>query len=121
MAKFDEFKTLIEKAGRETAHLSGGHRNNTNIRQIIENADDDTIAFTCLMLEDHVHLALAILCELVPLEKHPPIPPEYYAGRIPVIKACWQYWAIKNKYVSVKHDPSAYWVEDKYGNRADWH
>lgn len=117
---FVEFSGLIAKADQETQHLSGGFHRNVHIRQIVEAGGDDVIAFACLILEDHIHLALAILYELVSPDKRPPIP-EYYAGRVPVLKACWQWWALKEGLVKIKFDPQAYWVEDKYSNKGNWH
>lgn len=114
-----EFAQLMKTAHKETRFLSGVNHNNKNIRKIIEEANSDTVAFSCLFLEEYTHLALCILYELVVDEK-PPIP-DYYRGRIPVILECWKYWALKNGYVKIEYDPSAYWVEDKYGNRGDWH
>lgn len=116
---FDEFSKLISVAHKETARLSGGQGKHKNIRQIIAEKSGNTVAFACLALEEHTHLAFAILYELV-TENRPPIP-DYYSGRIPVIKECWKYWALEKKIVEIKYDPSAYWVEDKYGNRGNWH
>ncbi len=62
---------------------------------------------------------MTILNEIV-VDKKPPIP-DYYAGRIPVIKECWKYWALRNNYVKMMHDPKTYWVEDKFGHRGEWH
>lgn len=117
---YEKFSELIKKADERTRFLSGGHHNNEQVRQIIKEADENTITYTCLFLEEYTHLAFAILYELVPSINHPPIP-EYYCGRIPVILECWKYWALVNKLVSTKYDPKAYWVEDKFGHRGDWH
>jgi hypothetical protein len=117
---FTTFHTLIEVAAKETAHLSVAAQRNKHVRQIIETTTADTIGFACLILEDHFHLALILLSELVPPAKHPPIP-AYYAGRVPVIKACWQFWALHEGLVKIKYDPTAYWVEDRHGNRGNWH
>lgn len=117
---FHEFTGLMEEADRETRHLSGGYQRNRHVRRIIEEADENTIAFTCLVLDRHVHLAFAVLYELVPEEKRPPIP-NYYAGRIPVLQACWQFWALKEGHVKIQYDPRAYWVEDRHGNKGNWH
>ena len=92
---FDEFSKLLSAADEETQYLSGGQHKNKNIRQIIAEADDDTIAFACLALEKHTHLAFGILRELVK-DGGPPIP-YYYRGRVPVIKECWKYWALEKK------------------------
>jgi hypothetical protein len=116
---YQEFMARIELAERETCHISGGHNKNQHIRRIIEEANDDTVTFACLILQSHVHLALAILYELVPENERPPIP-DYYIGRVPVIQACWQYWALQKGFLQIKYDPHAYWVEDKHGNKGNW-
>ncbi len=117
---YEEFSALIEKAHEETKFLSGGYHRNEHIRKIIDDADENTVTFACLFLEEYTHLSFAILYELVKPDDRPPIP-KYYAGRVPVILECWKYWALEKKLVTIKYDPSAYWVEDKFGHRADWH
>ncbi len=117
---YEYFSQLMAIAARETGFLSGSYSRNKNIREIIASADENTIAYTCLFLEKHTHLAFAILYELVKAENLPPIP-NYYAGRIPVMLECWKYWALEKKFVTTKYDASGYWVEDKSGHRGDWH
>ena len=54
------------------------------------------IGYICQHLEKHIHLCLILLYDLV--DNPPPID-EYYLGRVPVIKECWVYWAIKNNHI----------------------
>ncbi len=113
---FSEFKRQIEEVAKQTSHLSGGHRKYVHL---IKEGDDDLITFACLLLPDHPHLMLPILNILVK-EDSPPIP-SYYAGRIPVIVECWKFWALQTNRVHIHYDSEHYWVEDKYGNKANWH
>ncbi len=118
---YEEFMTLIQAAYKETRFISGREQRNANVRKIIDSADKNTIPFACLILKDYTHLAFAILYELVPAYLGRPPIPDYYKGHIPVIKECWKYWALQNKHVFSKHSPTAYWVEDKFGHRGEWH
>lgn len=82
------------------------------------------ITFTCLLLRNpYVHLCFILLSELVDDEKKPPAVPEYYAGRIPVIRECWRYWALKENIVKSTYDihSHSYRVEDENGNKGKWH
>lgn len=116
---FDEFKSLVKQAANETRHLSGSQEEHPNIQRLL--GEEWPLAWACLMLEDDsIFQAFFLLGARVPAEKQPPFP-EYYQGRVPVLVECYRYWALKEEYVSVKYDPTAYWVEDSEGNRGDWH
>lgn len=87
-------------------------KNEENRKRIIE--------YTCLMLSNpYVHLCFILLGEFV--DNPPPVIPDYYAGRIPVIRECWRYWALKENIVKTNHDVHSYWVEDSNGNKGKWH
>jgi hypothetical protein len=121
--KFEEFKKLVEEWSKDMGCLSGGFDKHPNMRKIGDKALCaylDYMGYTCLLIDTYPHMVFAILDRLIPSENHPPIDP-YYAGRIPVIIECYKYWALKKGFVSVKYDPQSYWVEDKYGNRGEWH
>lgn len=122
---FDEFKKYFYEWYDEARYYSSPTmiNNHPNREKIITAKNrDDIIGFTCLMFEQDkgTHEIISLLYEMVPKEKQPVIN-EYYYGRIPVIVECWKYWALKNNIVTIKYNPEKYWVEDKYGNKADWY
>ena len=119
--EFKEFKRLTEEMSNECRHWSGGCKRHKNFQLLMEFNQLDRIGFACLLLCDqHFSRMFEILYESVDESKLPPIP-DYYAGRVPVIKECWRYWALHEGIVNTKYDPESYWVEDKYGNKGEWH
>lgn len=80
------------------------------------------IAYTCLLLNNpYVHLCFVLLQNLVEDDRKPPALPDYYAGRVPVARECWRWWALKENIVKSAHDVHSYWVEDAHGNKGKWH
>lgn len=121
MNRFKEFESLMHEMANDTLMSSNSkacvkHPNFDKLKEF-----EDVIPFTCLFLDTYIHQCWALLYRLLPENKLPPPLPPYYSGRVPVYKEAFKYWALREKYVTVKYDPESYWVEDKYGNRAEWH
>jgi hypothetical protein len=124
---FEEFDSHMYNWSQETMFHSTYHliAKHPSYEKIVEYAEtsaerkNDVIGFTCLLLtSNYIHNCFIILGRLV---DNPPPFNEYYAGRIPVMRECWRYWALKENIVFNKHDVRSYWVEDKHGNKGKWH
>jgi len=119
--KYTKFISLIEEWYKDTAHMSVNKADHPSCKKILSASNkDDVIGYAFLSLEAFPYLALIILNELVHPSEKPPIP-KVYNGRIPVFVECWKYWGYRLCYVYSKHDVQSYWVEDKYGNKGEWH
>lgn len=120
---FNEFKKLMDEWHKAVMFHSmyGQMVKHENYAKILSYDKDLIIRYACLMLvDDYIHLVFILLGQCVDKEKMPPFD-KYYAGRVPVMKECWRYWALKEKIVESKYNPELYWVEDKDGNIGDWH
>lgn len=115
---FKQFRGMVKQAAIDSRHLSGAHENHPSIQYLLN--EEWPVAWACLMLEDDSIFQAFALLEKVPEDQHPPIP-DYYRGRVSVVLECYRYWALERGHVAVKYDPAAYWVEDKDGNRGNWH
>ncbi len=116
---FEEFKELIVSWHKDTSFYSTYKHiaDHKNLAKIIQD-DDHILGYACLMLDSkYIHQIFIILSRIV---KDPPPFNEYYAGRIPVMRECWKYWALKEGILFSKHDAGSYWVADRIGNQADW-
>lgn len=123
--RFEKFKELLVEWSNDVGYHSftKQRQKHKNFKEILSlGTSDDLIGYACLCLEGpgSIHEIFSILYELVDIVDQPPFHP-YYAGRVPVIMECWKYWALETGFVNSKYDPNAYWVEDKEGNRGDWH
>lgn len=119
---FEEFKKLMIDWNNETGFYSTyKHIAQHPSYEKIKSMDKElAIRYTCLMLDGScTHQCFIVLGNLVEPEKKPPFD-QYYAGRVPVMLECWKYWALHEKIVFTKYDPSSYWVEDKDGNKGNW-
>lgn len=118
---FKEFTSMIEAWQKDVMFSSFHHQmmKHEVYEKLLTYDKDLIIRYACLMLVDkYIHLMFILLGQLV---ENPPPLDSYYVGRIPVMKECWRYWALKEEIVRSKHNPSLYWVEDKDGNIGDWH
>ena len=117
---YSEFLDLYTEWRQRNAGLSFERGDHPNCLKILQAENKmDIIGFTALQLDGRQQ-AFHLLWKLVDERDRPPFDP-YYAGRIPVLLECWRYWALKEGFLRVCYDPQSYWVEDKYGNRGDWH
>lgn len=120
---FTEFKNKIDEWHESTKFMSshGQMANHSVLEELKTYEDKETlIGYACLLLEEQIHLMMILLFNVVPGNELPPHPGEYYGGRIPVMRECWKYWALKENKVTKHHDEELYWVEDKFGNKGAW-
>lgn len=102
--------------GKETGFHSSPRawESHPNFKLLLE--FEDVVPFACLFLKKDPHRVWSLLRKVLPMDKHPPALPSYYAGRIKLYQEVYIYWAIQEKYLLSKYDPNKYWLEDKYGN-----
>lgn len=119
MNRAAEFSNLMSEWDRDTAgySVSSLWEKHENFKKLLE--FEDVIPFACLFLKRDFHRAFSLLRAALPEDKHPPALPDYYAGRLPIYREVYIYWAIKEGYLVSKHTPHEYWLQDKYGNRIE--
>ena len=120
---FEEFKFQINQWHDDVKFLSSHEAmSKHNVLEELKSHQDkeQLIGYACLLLDEQIHLMMILLFNIVPGNELPPHPGEYYGGRIPVLRECWKYWALKENKVTHHNDAGSYWVEDKLGNKAFW-
>lgn len=125
---FEEFNTRMEEWDKgvmfhSSHHLMMKHHQYDEIIQYAEQSAENRrriIGYTCLLLVNpYVHLSFILLGSLA--DNPPPTLDPYYAGRVSIIRECWRYWGLKEKFIKSMHNLEGYWVEDDFGNKGQWH